>query len=110
MPLLLPGEDSAVRQKLTSWLDRQRLRPKIVGEFDDNALMTAFGQAGVGAFAVPTVIEDEYLATGDQQVLGRAADIRSEYYAISVERKLTHPCVLAITASARSRFVPGQTG
>jgi len=108
MPLLLPGGDSAVRQKLMSWLDRQELRPNIVGEFDDSALMTAFGQEGVGAFAVPTVIEDEYLVAGELQVLGRVADVRSDYYAISVERKLTHPCVLAITASARSRFLPGQ--
>jgi LysR family transcriptional activator of nhaA len=108
MPLLLPGEESAVRQKLTSWLDRQQVRPKIVGEFDDSALMTAFGNEGVGAFAVPTVIEDEYLAAGDLQVLGRVAEVRTEYFAISVERKLTHPCVLAITTSARSRFLPGQ--
>ncbi len=107
MPLLLPGEDSAVRQKLMSWLNRQQLRPKIVGEFDDSALMTAFGQEGVGAFPVPTVIEAEYLADGKLQVLGRVADVRTEYYAISVERKLTHPCVLAITASARSHFLPG---
>ena len=78
MPLLLPGEDSAVRQKLTSWLDRQHLRPKIVGEFDDSALMTAFGNEGVGAFAVPTVIEAEYLAAGDLQVLGRVAEVRTE--------------------------------
>jgi LysR family transcriptional activator of nhaA len=108
MPLLLPGEESSVRQKLTSWLDLQQLRPKIVGEFDDSALMTAFGNEGVGAFVVPTVIETEYLAAGELQVLGRVAEVRTEYFAISVERKLTHPCVLAITASARSRFLPGQ--
>lgn len=108
MPLLLPGEDAAVRQKLTNWLDRHQLRPKFVGEFDDSALMTAFGQEGVGAFAVPTVIEEGYLVAGDLQMLGRAPEVASEYFAISVERKLSHPCVLAITASARSRFLPGQ--
>lgn len=106
MPLLMPSGDSAVRQKLTAWLDRQRLWPKIVGEFDDSALMTAFGRAGVGAFPVPTVIEEEYRADGGTQVLGQAAEVRTEYFAISVERKLSHPCVLAITASARSRFMP----
>ncbi len=108
MPLLLPSEDSAVRQKLMSWLDRQRVRPKIVGEFDDSALMTAFGHEGVGAFVVPTVIENEYLAAGEVQVIGCAPEVRTEYYAISVERKLSHPCVLAITASARSRFLPDE--
>ena len=108
MPLLLPSEDSAVRQKLMSWLDRQRVRPKIVGEFDDSALMTAFGHEGVGAFVVPTVIENEYLAAGEVQVIGCAPEVRTEYYASSVERKLSHPCVLAITASARSRFLPDE--
>lgn len=108
MPLLLPGKDSAVRQKLMGWLDRQQVRPRIVGEFDDSALMTAFGQEGVGAFVAPTVIENEYLASGDVQIFGRVAEVRTEYFAISVERKLTHPCVLAITASARSRFLPGE--
>lgn len=108
MPLLMPGEDSALRQKLTGWLDRLQLRARIVGEFDDSALMTAFGREGVGAFAVPSVIEDEYLAAGELRVLGRAAEVRTEYFAISVERKLSHPCVLAISASARSRFVPGK--
>lgn len=110
MPLLLPSEDSAVRQKLMGWLDHQQVRPKIVGEFDDSALMTAFGQEGVGAFVVPTVIENEYLLSDQVQVFGRAAEVRSEYFAISVERKLSHPCVLAITTSARSRFLPEQDG
>lgn len=110
MPLLLPSENSALRQKLMSWLDCQMVRPKIVGEFDDSALMTAFGREGVGAFVVPTVIENEYLGGGDLVVLGHAPEVRSDYYAISVERKLTHPCVLAITTTARSRFLPGQEG
>ena len=57
---------------------------------------------------MPTVIEEEYLVAGDLQMLGRAPEVASEYFAISVERKLSHPCVLAITASARSRFLPGQ--
>lgn len=108
MPLLLPSGDSSVRLKLMNWMDRQQFRPNIVGEFDDSALMSAFGQNGVGAFPVPTVIEDEYLADGKFRLLGRAADVRTEYYAISVERKLKHPCVLAITASARSHFLPSQ--
>jgi LysR family transcriptional activator of nhaA len=106
MPLLLPGEQSAVRQKLTSWLERQQLRPKIVGEFDDSALMTAFGQEGVGVFVVPTVIEAEYLHDDHLCLLGRAEEALTDYYAISVERRLTHPCMLAITASARTRFLP----
>lgn len=105
LPLLVPGEDAAARTKLMRWLDKQRIRPKIVGEFDDSALMAAFGQAGVGVFPVPSVVEAETLAAHGVEVLGRSAEARTEYFAISAERRVTHPCVLAITESARTRFV-----
>ena len=105
LPLLVPGEDSSSRQKLMRWLEKVRLRPKIVGEFDDSALMTAFGQAGVGVFPVPTIIEEEIVAAYGVQVLGRSPEARTEYFAISAERRVTHPCVLAIAESARTRFV-----
>lgn len=102
LPTLLPGEDSAMRRKFEDWLDRKRLRPRIAGEFDDTALMTAFGRAGVGTFMVPTAIEQEILGSGDLVVLGRAEEVRIEYYAISVERRLTHPSVLAISDAAKA--------
>jgi LysR family transcriptional activator of nhaA len=105
LPLLVPGEDSSSRQKLMRWLEKVRLRPKIVGEFDDSALMTAFGQAGVGVFPVPTVVEAEIVVAYGVKILGRSAEARTEYFAISAERRVTHPCVLAITESARTRFV-----
>ncbi|CAG0968320.1 Transcriptional activator protein NhaR [Rhodocyclaceae bacterium] len=104
LPLLVPGEDASSRQKLMRWLEKTRIRPKIVGEFDDSALMTAFGQAGVGVFPVPTIIEEEIVAAYGVQVLGRSVEARTEYYAISAERRVTHPCVLAIAESARTRF------
>lgn len=104
LPALLPGEDSAIRRRLIEWLDRMRLRPRIAGEFDDTALMTAFGRAGVGLFVVPTAIEQETLAGGELVLLGREEDVRIDYYAISVERRLTHPCVLAITEAAKAGF------
>lgn len=100
-PLLFPGEDSAIRQPLQRWFEKKNLLPRMVGEFDDSALITAFGREGIGAFAVPTVVEDELTADGELAVLGRTQDVRASYYAISVERRLTHPCVLAVTASAR---------
>ena len=93
-----------MRQKLMRWLDKKRLRPKIVGEFDDSALMSAFGQAGVGVFPVPTIVETEIVAAYGVKALGRSAEARTEYFAISAERRVSHPCVLAITESARARF------
>ena len=104
LPLLVPGEDASSRQKLMRWLEKTRIRAKIVGEFDDSALMTAFGQAGVGVFPVPTVVEAETVAAYGVKVLGRSAEARTEYFAISAERRVTHPCVLAIAESARTRF------
>lgn len=101
LPLLLPGEDSAIRSSLQPWLEKKRIRARVVGEFDDMALMAAFGQAGVGVFPVPSVVEEEFLASGSLRVLGRTQEVKASYFAISVERKLTHPCVLAITQSAQ---------
>lgn len=100
LPLLLPGEDSGLRGALHSWLERHRLKPRVVGEFDDTALMGTFGAAGVGAFPVPTVVEGEFLGA-DMVVLGRTEQVKASYYAISVERRLSHPSVLAITRSAK---------
>ena len=100
VPILLPGEDSAMRRKLTEWLDKKRLRINIAGEFDDAALMAAFGRERVGAFPVPSVLVDEYLASGDLRLLGHVDQVRIEYFALSVQRRVTHPCVVAITASA----------
>lgn len=101
LPLLLPGEDSAVRSALQPWLERKRIRARIVGEFDDTALMASFAHDGLGAFPVPSIVEEEFLAGGDLVLLGRCPEVRVGYFAISVERRLTHPCVLAITASAQ---------
>lgn len=100
LPLLMPGDDSALRRKVMEWLTRNRLRVKIAGEFDDAALMVAFGREQVGAFPVPTVLADEYLASGELRLVGHAEQIKIEYFALSVQRRLTHPCVVAITSSA----------
>lgn len=100
LPLLIPGEDSATRRKLTEWLDKHRLRVTIAGEFDDAALMAAFGRERVGAFPIPSVLVNDYLAFGDLQLLGHAEQVHIEYFALSVQRRLTHPCVLAITSGS----------
>ena len=100
-PLLLPGEDSALRSKLMHWLDAHELHPRIAGEFDDSALMSAFGQAGAGFFAAPTAIADMVMRQYDVQLLGSTDEIKEQFYAISVQRKLTHPAVLAISRAAQ---------
>ena len=84
---------------------QQRLRPRIVGEFDDAALMKAFGADGRGVFMTPTVLEAETCAQYGVRVLGRTAELVEEFHAISVERRITHPCVVAMTQAARGGFL-----
>lgn len=100
IPLLMPGEDSSMRRRLKGWLDMNRLSVTVAGEFDDAALMAAFGRERVGAFPVPRVLADDYLASGDLVLLGHADRVQIEYFALSVQRRLTHPCVLAVTSGA----------
>ncbi len=96
LPFLLPGEDSSLRRKLEAWLRKHNLRLGIVGEFDDLALTITFGQAGVGAFAVPTLMEDELVANKKLLLPGRTQEIGIEFFGVTVSRKTSHPCVLAI--------------
>jgi LysR family transcriptional activator of nhaA len=104
-PMLIQGTGSAMRQRLEVWLARQPLRPRIIGEFDDAALMKAFGAEGRGVFVTPSVLESETRSQYGVRVLGRATDLVEEFHAISVERRITHPCVVAITQAARAEFV-----
>lgn len=100
-PFLLPGDDVSIRPKLLRWFETNHLRPRITGEFDDAALMKAFGQMGVGVFAAPTSIAKEVQQQHGVVAVGSTRDVSEKYYAISVERKLTHPAVVAISESAR---------
>lgn len=99
-PLLLPGEQAAVRAPLLRWLEANGLRPRIVGEFDDSALMRAFGEAGAGIFPGAVLASEQLCAQGNMRRLGDAAEVVETYYAISVERRLTHPAVRAISEAA----------
>ncbi|MCK5385705.1 MAG: transcriptional activator NhaR [Gammaproteobacteria bacterium] len=101
MPLLLPGEMTVVRNHLTEWLDGQHIYPHIVGEFDDSALMKAFGQTGTGVFIAPTPIAEEVKKQYGVTIIGQTDEIREQFYAISVERKISHPAVTVITETAR---------
>ncbi len=100
-PMLVPGDDTAVSTRLLRWLDAKSLRPRVVGEFDDTALMKAFGQHGSGVFIGPTVLESEIKTQYGVETLGRTREIYEEFFAISMERRATHPCVVAIHESAR---------
>jgi len=101
-PFLLPTRKSMLRRSLDQWFDAQNIRPELVGEFDDSALLKVFGQAGVGLFPGPAAVEKETCRQYHVQLVGRLDAVRERFYAISVERKLKHPAVKAITAAAQS--------
>lgn len=96
MPYLLPSEDVAYRGALMQWFKQVRVAPLVVAEIDDSALMKAFGEAGAGAFAAPSVIADYVVARYGVVRLGEIPDVCSEVYAITTERRLHHPVFEAI--------------
>ena len=102
-PFLLPLEGSGVRRSLDQWFDTAGIRPFIVGEFKDSALMKTFGQAGVGAFAGPSAIEAELKAHYGVVVLGKLDSVVERFYAISAGRKIRHPAVAMISEVARDK-------
>ena len=104
-PMLKQGASSAMRQRLELWLTQHRLQPRAVGEFDDAALMKAFGREGRGVFMSPTVLEAETCEQYGVRVLGRSDELVEEFFAISLERRITHPCVVAITRAARGKLL-----
>jgi LysR family transcriptional activator of nhaA len=101
-PMLIPGEDSALRAPLVRWLERLGLRPRVVAEFDDSALMKAFGQSGAGVFPAPAAMAPEVEAHYGVVLLGQTEDMQERFFAISAERRLKHPAVKAISETARN--------
>jgi LysR family transcriptional activator of nhaA len=100
-PLLMPSDVNQVQRRLLYWLDSQHIHPRIVGEFDDSALVKAFGQAGAGIFVTPTAIAMENMKQYEVEVIGSTESVHEHFYAISVERKISHPAVAEITQTAR---------
>ncbi len=109
-PMLLPLENLAARRNLNQWFDRNEIRPNIVAEFEDSALLTVFGADGVGVFPAPTIVEGELVAQLGVAKIGDANDVRQRFYAISVERRLKNPAAVAIQEAARHRIFTATPG
>ncbi|MFV2055476.1 MAG: transcriptional activator NhaR [Thiohalomonadales bacterium] len=99
--MLLPGAMTVAQGRLLKWFDSLHIHPRIVGEFDDSALMKTFGQNGYGIFIAPTPIAKEVEKQYGVVVIGQTDEVREQFYVISVERKISHPAVAAITETAR---------
>jgi len=100
LPFLMPADNSDLRRSLEHWLEVQGVRPSVVGEFEDSALAAVFSEAAVGAFAAPTPTEAQIKRQYGLSVLGRTRDIVASFYAISLDRRLKHPAVIAISEFA----------
>jgi LysR family transcriptional regulator, transcriptional activator of nhaA len=106
-PWLMPTERSAARRSLDAWLGRERIEPKVIGEFDDSALIKTFAQGGAGIFVSPSAIEKEIVEEYGVVAIGRTEALSARYYAITAERRIRHPAVVAITERAREELFAG---
>ncbi len=102
--MLMPSGGCNLRRNLEAWFERHSINPVVVAEFDDRALMKAFGERGTGVFTSPGAVEHDVLDKYGVTVVGRTDEITERYYVISAERRIKHPAVSAITEAARSEL------
>ncbi len=107
-PLLLPSSGNRLRSGIDLWLDKHRIHPRLIAEFDDSALMKAFGREGAGLFIAPAAIEAEVELQYQVTAIGRVDEVKEQFYAISVERRVTHPVVSIMLDTARASLFDGQ--
>ena len=100
MPLLLPTAHAAVRSRLNHWFEQRAMRPRIVGEFADSALLKTFGASGMGVFPAAEWVHDDLLAHYAVQRLGPCEGVTEHFFAIGSEKKVQHPLVQRLLASA----------
>jgi len=103
-PMLLPTPNTQLRHSLDKWFQEHDVRPRVVAEFEDSALLKVFGQQGHGIFPAPSVLEAEICRQYGVRKIGSAETVIERFYAISVERRIKHPAVAAITEAARERI------
>ena len=109
-PLLLPLEELPLRRALNELFERIGVRPKVLAEFEDSALLKSFAADGLGLFPAPTVVAAEIMQQYDVLRLGDLPEVRERFYAISAERRLAHPAVVALLTAARSELFAVRRG
>lgn len=103
-PFLLPMTSSVLRRQLDRWFDSHNVQPEIVAEFDDSALKKVFGQRGMGLFASPSLIVEEVTRQYEVEAVGEVEGVTERFYAVSVQRQLKHPGIVAISKAARAEM------
>lgn len=100
-PVLLPSENTALRHSLDHWFKENDVRPRVAGEFEDNALLNVFGQMGMGLFPCPAPVVEEAKRQHQVEALGRIEGVKQHFYAVTVDRRLVHPAAVAICHEAK---------
>ncbi|HEC60610.1 MAG TPA: transcriptional activator NhaR [Methylophaga sp.] len=108
-PILLPSSGNQLRSNIDQWLDKNRLHPHIIAEFDDSALMKAFGKEGVGIFLAPQAIEQKVMQQYNVSAIGHTDEVTESFYAISVERRIINPIASTIIKSANNSLFVKET-
>ncbi|NVD70214.1 transcriptional activator NhaR [Duganella sp. BJB1802] len=101
-PLLLPTRNNALRGRIDAWFVQHQVRPDIVGEFEDNAMLNTFGRNGLGLFFAPSALAHDIEEQFGAVLVGDAPELREQFYAISNARKITHPAIEAILSAVHS--------
>jgi LysR family transcriptional activator of nhaA len=108
-PMLLPTQGCTLRRTLDAWLERHQIRPRIVGEFDDSDLMYVFGQEGAGIFPVPDVFASAFRSAHRVDRVGASREVRQQFFAISIERRLKNAAVVAVCEAARDELLSSRS-
>jgi LysR family transcriptional activator of nhaA len=103
-PLLLPTPNTQLRRSLDEWFESRGIQPRLVAEFEDSALLKVVGEHGHGIFPAPSLLEGELRRQSGVAAVGEVAGLTERFYGISVERRIKHPAVAAITEAARERI------
>ena len=99
VPVLLPTHHAAMRLSLDRWFEREGVRPQVVGEFEDSALLKTFGASGMGVFPATALVHDELGARYGVRRIGVCEGVEEHFFAIGTERKVHHPLVQRILAA-----------
>jgi LysR family transcriptional activator of nhaA len=105
-PALLPTENTALRRSLEKWFHQRQIRPRVIAEFEDAALMKVMAVDEKGFAPIPTVVAEEAINRYRLQKIGATQECKEQFYAITAERKIVHPAAVAITEQARARLFP----
>jgi LysR family transcriptional activator of nhaA len=109
-PMLLPTPNTTMRRSLSQWFDDIGVRPSVVGEFQDSALLAEFGEQNVGVFPASSVVENDMRSHHGMEVVGRVPTVRERFYAVSAEREPSHPAAILLTRAARSELFRAVAG